>query len=100
MLIKVMYNNGTYGMVKPYLLDKLLADREVTKFKRSDGWVFAGHDSIRCSKTSQCYDGPERRKTLTPHTLGTREMMARSISDISWICGIFFLLSIMLARLQ
>ena len=60
MLIKVMYKNNEYAMVKPFLLDELIASGKITKFLRSDGWVTIGIDHIRVSDYR--YKGTERRK--------------------------------------
>ena len=60
MLIKVMYQNNEYGMVKPFLLDELIASGKIAKFFRSEGWVTIGVDRIRV--TDYRYNGPERRK--------------------------------------
>jgi hypothetical protein len=60
MLIKVMYKNNEYGMVKPFLLDELIASGKIAKFLRSEGWVTIGFDRIRVSDYN--YNGQERRK--------------------------------------
>jgi len=60
MLVKVMYQNNEYCMVKPFLLDELIASGKITKFLRSEGWVTIGVDPIR--GPVGCYNGPERRK--------------------------------------
>jgi hypothetical protein len=62
MLIKVMYKDGKYGMVKPFVLDKLIASGKIIKFFRSEGWVTIGVDRIRGARNGGCYKGPERRK--------------------------------------
>jgi len=60
MLIKVMYKNNKYAMVKPFLLDKLIASGKIIKFLRSEGWVTIGIDHTRVSDYR--YKGTERRK--------------------------------------
>jgi hypothetical protein len=62
MLIKVMYKDGKYGMVKPFLLDKLIASGKIVKFLRSEGWVTIDVDRIRGTGNGALYNGPERRK--------------------------------------
>ena len=99
MLIKVMYKNGTYGMVKPYLLDKLLADNALKSFLRSDDWVVIGRDAIRSHSASQCYDGPERRELYALSSSTRQGLTKRAMSDIAWICCIIALISIMFTRL-
>jgi hypothetical protein len=60
MLIRVTYDDGTYDMVKPKLLDLLLETENLTSFKRSDGWAVVGRDALRRSR-SQDHKGEERR---------------------------------------
>jgi len=60
MMIRIMYNNGAFDIVKPERLDALLEENVLLSFKRSDGWAVVGRDPIRAaSRTS--YQGPERR---------------------------------------
>ena len=61
MLIRVMYKNGKFDMVKPQLLNGLLEEKKVTSFMRSGGWAVVGRDSIRRSRLAHAYSGPERR---------------------------------------
>jgi hypothetical protein len=61
MLIKVMYQNNESDMVKPFLLDDLVASGKITKFFRSGGWVTIGVDPVR-GNGGGYYKGPERRK--------------------------------------
>ena len=60
MLIRVMYDDGTYDMVKPKMLDLLLEREKLTSFKRSDSWAVGGRDALRSSR-SQGHKGVERR---------------------------------------
>jgi hypothetical protein len=61
MLIEVIYQNNEYGMVKPFLLDKLITSGKIIKFLRSEGWVTIGVDRIRGTGNGAHYKGPERR---------------------------------------
>jgi hypothetical protein len=61
--IRVIYNDGRYGTVKPFHLDKLISASKIIKFLRSDGWVTIGVDPIR--RNRGIYSGPERRKPST-----------------------------------
>lgn len=61
MLIRVIYTNGAYDMVRPDVLDDMLARGAVAGFLRGSGWVVVGRDPIR-SRSRQPYSGPERRK--------------------------------------
>lgn len=60
MMIRVMYSDGRFDMVKPNLLDDLIAKQSVTSFKRTTGWAVVGRDAIRTSHGGH-YDGVERR---------------------------------------
>jgi hypothetical protein len=60
MLIRVMYDDGRFDMIKPNMLDDLLTKLAVTSFKRTLGWAVVGRDPIRSSARSK-YRGTERR---------------------------------------
>jgi hypothetical protein len=60
MMIRVMYSDGRFDMVKPGMLDNLLDQQAVTSFKRTSGWAVVGRDKIRSSGRSS-YRGTERR---------------------------------------
>ena len=60
MLIRVMYSDGRFDMVKPNILDNLLSKQAVTSFKRESGWAVVGRDAIRSAGQSS-YRGIERR---------------------------------------
>ena len=60
MLIRVMYDDGKFDMVKPQMLDTLLETNRVTSFKRDEGWAVVGRDTLRSSR-SQGHKGVERR---------------------------------------
>jgi len=47
MLISVLYNNNTYGMIKRKRLEELIVSGCITKFFRSSGWVTISVDPIR-----------------------------------------------------
>ena len=60
MMIRVMYSDGRFDMVKPNLLDDLLERQTVTSFKRSTGWAVVGRDPIR-GRGGSSYGGQDRR---------------------------------------
>ena len=60
MMIRVMYSDGRFDMVKPGMLDNLLNRQVVTSFKRNTGWAVVGRDVIRSSSRGN-YRGLERR---------------------------------------
>lgn len=47
MLIHVEYRDSRYDYVKEDLLDELIETREITRFRRTSGWVTLGVDPIR-----------------------------------------------------
>lgn len=62
MMIRVMYVNGDYDMVRNDVLDILVANQRVKKFKRTSGWVDVEQESNRLRVGSNSYwDGLERR---------------------------------------
>lgn len=62
MMIRVMYNDGSFDIVKPGLLDRLIEEASITGFKRSAGWIVIGRDPIR-TELKSTYTGPERRQS-------------------------------------
>ena len=62
MMIRVMYSDGRFDMVKPDLLDNLLERQTVTSFKRSSGWAVVGRDPVR-SRGRTDYSGTDRRSS-------------------------------------
>lgn len=60
MLIRVMYSDGRFDMVKPDTLDVLIRQQTITSFKRNEGWAVVGRDPVR-TKARGNYCGSERR---------------------------------------
>lgn len=60
MLIRVLYTDNTYDMVKESRLDDLISAKKVVRFERSSGWVTVGRDPLR--GVGGAYWGPERRR--------------------------------------
>ena len=99
MRIRVMYDDGRLGMVKPQLLDKLLGEENVTSFMRSEGWVVVGRDTIRSHRRSLGYDGAERRTFYVLNVPLERKLVMGALMEIAWIAGPLVLISIMLSGL-
>jgi hypothetical protein len=59
MIVRVLYRNEKYDMVKASFLDLLIKSRKIKKFKRSKGWAVMGLDRVRGDGGK--YKGPERR---------------------------------------
>jgi hypothetical protein len=47
MLIRVMYRDGTYDIVKDIVLDKLIQTEKILKFYRSGHWATMGREPVR-----------------------------------------------------
>lgn len=47
MLISVLFENNTVGMVKRAQIEEFIISGKITKFFRSSGWVTIGVDPIR-----------------------------------------------------
>ena len=60
MLIRVIYHDDRFDMVRPEILDRLLEAGNVREFKRHDGWVMPGFDNLR-SRNRKEYSGSDRR---------------------------------------
>lgn len=61
MLIRVRYNDNTYDMVRPELLDHLLEMGTVAGFQRRDGWVARNSPAVRSAEETR-YLGADRRE--------------------------------------
>jgi hypothetical protein len=65
--IEVITKGGSYQHLTPYVLDILLANNKVMKFKRSSGWAIVGVDPIRVKERRQVsrpFTGLDRRSPL------------------------------------
>ena len=60
MLVRVMYGDGRFDMVRNDMLDILIANMKVQKIRRACGWVDVGRDQVRHS-LGESWEGPERR---------------------------------------
>lgn len=63
MMIRVLYHDGRFDMVKQWTLDLLLEQKKLRSFLRSGGWVRIGRDPLRSSSASN-YHGEDRRVAL------------------------------------
>ena len=61
MMIRVMYSDGRFHLVKHTMLDQLLERNRVASFKRTNGWAVVGRDPIR-GAGGHSYGGPDRRE--------------------------------------
>ncbi len=57
MLIKVMYSDGSIGMLRTSRLVKLIKMNRIVAYQTFNGWI-----EVRRKQPSQNYEGPERRK--------------------------------------
>ncbi len=63
-LIETILHDGTFHMFQPQVLDVMLANSQVLRFKRSNGWVTIGVEPVRIvsrSEPNSFYQGTERR---------------------------------------
>lgn len=63
MMIRVMYSDGRFDLVKGNQLEPLLERNKVASFKRGNGWAVVGRDPVR-GRGGIAYLGPERRINL------------------------------------
>jgi hypothetical protein len=61
MLIRILYRNGKFDMVKLSILKELITSDKLKSFFRSEGWATVGVDPIR--GRGGIYEGRERRTT-------------------------------------
>jgi hypothetical protein len=78
-LIKVIYQNDKFDMVKPSIFEELLPSGKLKKFFRSGSWATMGIDPIRGMGGS--YEGPERRKISTMKPPATEERLLLAVAD-------------------
>jgi hypothetical protein len=50
--------------VKENILDTLIETKQITKFRRSTGWVTLGMDPVRAAKREYTYKTPSELKKL------------------------------------
>jgi hypothetical protein len=61
MSLCIRYLNGKYGFVSESVLTALIENKEITKFKRSGGWVDINSEPVRKADGPSSYMGRERR---------------------------------------
>ncbi len=66
MLVRVMYEDGSFDMVRNDMLDILVANLKVKKIRRTSGWVDVDHDQIRRGFSTE-WQGEERRAPWPQH---------------------------------
>jgi len=67
MMIRVMYPNGKYDMVREDLLDLLVAKRQVKRFRRSSGWIDVEGDAEQLRNDPRYYWLGDDRRTPRIH---------------------------------
>ncbi len=60
MLVRIMYEDGSFDMVRNDMLDILVANQRVKKIRRQSGWIDVESGQIRHS-LGKPWDGLERR---------------------------------------
>lgn len=62
--IEAILEDGSHHYLEPSVLDVLLEKNQITKFRRSNGWVTVGVHPIRVRNRREAhlpFDGPDRR---------------------------------------
>ena len=63
MKIQVLSDYDTVESVDACQLKRMIAEKKIMAFRRSDGWVKLGADRVRGDGGEE-YDGPERRNVV------------------------------------
>lgn len=71
MMIHVVYTDNHYDYVKDVMLDLLIRQDKVKKFKRSTGWVTIGIHPIRERGSRGAFIGAERRGRAPAPSMAT-----------------------------
>lgn len=71
MLIQIMYPGNKYDYVKESILDKLIDNGDIVRFKRTSGWVSLGVDRVREGNEPYFNNGAEDREFQDNSTSGT-----------------------------
>lgn len=64
MLLRVMYLDGRYDFVSRDMLNSLIEQKSIQKFKRSDGWVDINSSNIRHPSHEKPRSLMERREHM------------------------------------
>ena len=65
MLIQVNYTDNRFDFVKDHILDTLIEKKQITRFRRSSGWVTLGLDPVRVRKREYTYKIPSEVRKLS-----------------------------------
>lgn len=71
MLIHIMYPDNRYDYVKESVLDKLIDNGDIVRFKRTSGWVSLGVDRVREGEKPFFNSEPEDSEFWNRPTFGT-----------------------------
>ncbi|OGU13322.1 MAG: hypothetical protein A2076_10995 [Geobacteraceae bacterium GWC2_53_11] len=74
MLISVLFENNTVGVLKKTEIEEFIVSGRITKFFRSSGWVTIGVDPIRETHRSH---REEKRETSPPSDSPHGDLNAR-----------------------
>ena len=65
MLIQVVYPDDRYDYVKEFILDALIEQGKIRRFRRSSGWVTLGMDPVRTMKRAYTYRMPSEARKMS-----------------------------------
>lgn len=58
MLIQISYPDGRNDYVKDFILDRLIENKQIVKFRRCTGWVTLGIDQLRQKQRLSTFKTP------------------------------------------
>jgi hypothetical protein len=77
MLIRIMYRDGRFDMVKSFFIDWLIESGRIAMFRRSEGWVVLGRDPVRHPVRKEFHSGVERREEVQPPLIALLALRVR-----------------------
>jgi hypothetical protein len=76
-LIRVELKDGSVCRMVVKAFNLFLAQNQIRRFERAEGWVTVGVDMLRGMTSCRSYEGPERRATVrTVATMAETERAA------------------------
>ncbi|WP_432822324.1 GSU3473 family protein [Trichloromonas sp.] len=67
-MIRVLYHDGRYDMVKRWTLEMLIEQNRIQGFRRANGWVRIGKDKLRAPMSSKSREDERRVPVDYPST--------------------------------
>ncbi len=67
MMVRILYHDGRYDMVKRWTLEKLIEQNKIQGFRRANGWVRIGRDEVRGPGVANYLEEERRTPVNYPH---------------------------------